>query len=226
MIATRELTSGTQRTLLRELLRNRDGVTVDALTRALDISRNAVRQHITSLERDGLVARGKTQPSGGRPQQLYVLTSEGEELFPRQYSWFSEMLLQMLRGESGSAGLEQKLAEMGRAVAGSLQARLAREGDLNARIAAIADILQELGYDAAAKERDGELQIEAHNCVFHKLASQHPEVCSFDLALLSSCSDSEVEHSSCMVRGSDACRFRFLARGRPLPADGGSAPGD
>jgi predicted ArsR family transcriptional regulator len=200
---------GTQQVLMRVLLRNKDGLTVEALANILDVSRNAVRQHLTSLERDGLVAKGRTQASGGRPEQLYVLTHAGEERFPRQYSWFSEMLLQMLQAEFGSAGLEEKLLEMGRSVAEALMMRLPGEENAGKRVAAIAEIMQEIGYDAVTKTENGEQEIEAHNCVFHELAAKCPQVCSFDLALLSSCSGRRVEHRSCMVRGDDACRFRF-----------------
>src|SRR5689334_16801602 len=109
-------TEGTRRLLMRALLHNKDGLTVQALAQVLGISRNAVRQHLTSLERDGLVAKGPTQPSGGRPEQLYVLTDEGNERFPRQYSWFSELLLEMLQAQTGRAGLAERLAELGRTV--------------------------------------------------------------------------------------------------------------
>lgn len=211
MNAKIEATDSTQRALMRTLLHNKGGLTVQALAQALDISRNAVRQHLTSLERDGLVAKGMTQPSGGRPEQLYVLTNEGNERFPRQYSWFSELLLQMLQVQPSGAGLNEKLAEMGRTVAASLKARLVDESGSTRRISAIAEIMQELGYDAVAKTGNGGQLIEAHNCVFHKLAVKCPEVCSFDIALLSASSGCRVEHRSCMVRGGDACRFHFIA---------------
>jgi predicted ArsR family transcriptional regulator len=204
-----EAADSTQQSLLRTLLRNKDGLTVQALAQMLDVSRNAVRQHLTSLERDGLVTKGRTQPSGGRPEQLYVLTSEGSEQFPRQYSWFSELLLQLLQAQPGDSSLDDKLAEMGRTVAASLATRLTGEPGSAARLAAIADIMRELGYDAVPKTANGERVIEAHNCVFHKLAMKSPEVCSFDIALLSAASGSPVEHRTCMVRGGDACRFRF-----------------
>jgi len=202
-----DLGGKTRQALLRALLRNKEGASVDELADHLDISRTAVRQHLSSLERDGLVTRGRTQSSGGRPEQLYVLTEDGNERFPRQYSWFSELLLQLLQQTSPSA-LEAKLAELGRGTAQSLLPRLAgKTGE--ARIAVIAAIMQEIGYDARARSENGEPLIEAHNCVFHKLAAKCPDVCSFDLAMLSACSGQTVEHASCMVRGGDACRFRF-----------------
>jgi predicted ArsR family transcriptional regulator len=218
MHAITEAANTTQRSLMRILLRNKEGLTVQALAQSLDISRNAVRQHLTSLERDGLVAKGTTQPSGGRPEQLYILTNDGNERFPRQYSWFSELLLQTLQTQHDSIGLKEKLAEMGRGVAASLKARLVDANGSRGRIAAIAQIMQELGYDAVAKTGNGEQSIEAHNCVFHKLAVKHPEVCSFDLGLLSASSGCRVEHGSCMVRGGDACRFHFVPQHRDAVA--------
>jgi predicted ArsR family transcriptional regulator len=206
-------TEGTRRALMRVLLRNKRGMTVQGVAQSLRISRNAVRQHLTALERDGLVAKGRIQPSGGRPEQLYVLTEKGNEQFARQYSWFSELLLQMLQAQNGSAGLAEKLGGLGRSVAGSITPQLAGEPGSPERISAVAATMQEIGYDAAAREENGEQLIEAHNCVFHRLAAKCPEVCSFDLALLSASTGCEVEHRSCMVRGGDACRFSFRATG-------------
>jgi predicted ArsR family transcriptional regulator len=208
-VALIEDTEGTRRALMRALLRNKRGLTVQGMAHSLRISRNAVRQHLTALERDGFVAKGRIQPSGGRPEQLYVLSDRGNEQFARQYSWFSELLLQMLQAQNGSAGLSDKLAELGRSVAGPLTARLAGASGSPERIAAVAATMREIGYDAAAREENGEQLIEAHNCVFHQLAAKCPEVCSFDLALLSASTGCQVEHRSCMVRGGDACRFSF-----------------
>ena len=59
-----------QQELLQALLRHKQGLSIDLLASKLSISRNAIRQHLTSLERDGLVQKGDVAPSGGRPEQL------------------------------------------------------------------------------------------------------------------------------------------------------------
>jgi len=51
--------------------------------------------------------------------------------------------------------------------------------------------------------------IAADNCVFHDLALKDPEVCEFDLALLSTFTESRVDHQECMARGGGVCRFKF-----------------
>ncbi len=199
-----------QQQLLRLLLRNKRGLGVDAIGRELAISRNAVRQHLTALERDGLVARGAAMPSGGRPEQLYVLTGKASERFPRRYSWFAELLLRELASISGGPDLKARLERLGQTVAASLASGLEGKTGSPSRVDALARAMTELGYDASPAG-DG-LEIDAYNCVFHHLAATNPDVCAFDLSLLSAASGMAVDHQACMVRGGASCRFRFKRR--------------
>ena len=105
-----------QQQLLTLLLENKVGLTVENLSKGLGITDNAVRQHLTALERDGIVAKGEMQSTGGRPEQLFGLTKVGQELFPRHYSWFAELLISSVREEHGSEALRERLETMGRAV--------------------------------------------------------------------------------------------------------------
>ncbi len=194
---------------MRLLSRDKSGLAVDSLAERLKVSRNAVRQHLTALERDGLVARGSIQASGGRPEQLYVLTEQGAETFPRQYAWFAELLLQLIESELGSAAAGEKIAELGRTLAQPLASRLA-EADPDRRIAGLVEVLQTMGYDAADVSAGAEPIVEAHNCVFHKLAKNSPHLCTFDVAFAEAATGHRVEHRTCMARGDSSCRFHFM----------------
>ena len=196
----------------RALLHKKPGLTVDELTGALNVSRNAVRQHLTALERDGVVAKARTQPSGGRPEQIYVITEKGKELFPRQYSWISELLVGALHSALGEEGAVARLAEMGRSVGASIAQRLPGSAGRQERVAAAADAMGGLGYEARVMAADDTLDIEAQNCVFHQLAMKYPAICKFDLALLSNATGQDVEHRTCMARGDSTCCFRFTPR--------------
>ncbi len=205
-----ETLGGRQQDLLGLLLQRKSGMTVDELSRTLGITRNAVRQHLAVMERDGLVAQSATRPTGGRPEQLYVLGEKGRELFPRHYSWFSQLLIESMIEESGRDGLAQRLAGMGRRVAEQLRAQSPLPEDPAQRVVPLAQVMSGLGYHARAVDAAPDLPlIEADNCVFHHLAARYPEVCHFDLALLSSYVGAEVEHRECVVRGGQCCRFGF-----------------
>jgi len=203
-----------QQQLLTLLLHNKEGLTVEDLSKGLGITDNAVRQHLTALERDGMVARGETQSTGGRPEHLYGLTLEGQELFPRHYSWFAELLINSLREEQGTDALRKRLEGMGKTVGRQVAAGLAEIKDKGERIRALAGIMRELGYQSGSIDPAKEKlpAIEAVNCVFHSLAERYPEVCHFDLAMMSEVVGCEVIHDECMVRRGHVCRFKFAER--------------
>jgi predicted ArsR family transcriptional regulator len=205
-----------QQRLLSLLLDHKGGLTVDDLSERLQITRNAVRQHLAVLERDDLVQRGDTKPSGGRPEQLYLLSDRGAELFPRRYSWFSELLIEALAADIGHEATAAKLERMGREVGEKLSAASTAATDPASRTAAMAKIMQDLGYAARVAAPRAEHTIEASNCVFHHLAAKFPEVCRFDLGLIGAFVGATVDHQECMVRGGHACRFKLS----PLPRAG------
>ncbi|HEY9857203.1 MAG TPA: HTH domain-containing protein [Stenomitos sp.] len=200
-----------QQELLRLMLKNKGGVSIDQLASEAQITRTAVRQHLTALEAEGYVCKGDERKTAGRPGQTFVLTPRGTELFPKQYSWFSGLLLRAMKEERGSEGLVQWLRGLAGTVATSLSPRL--EGmDGERRVEEVVAILNELAFEAKATpplDRPNEAAIEASNCIYHDLAQQFPEVCQFDLELLSRLTGSEVEHQECMVRAGLTCRFRL-----------------
>ena len=199
--------------LLRHLLRNKQGATVDELAQAIGVTRTAVRQHLSSLIRDGLVGSGEMRPSRGRPTQLFVLTHAGREEFPRRYAWFAALLVEAITEEHGIAGLRTRLGRIASAVVAQLAQRAPRPPELHGRIAALSELMDELGYDArSAEASNGVPVIEADNCVFHELAGKQPEVCQFDLALLSGYTGANVELNECMAHGGHVCRFKFKPR--------------
>jgi len=205
-----EVFGARRKRLLRYLLRNKTGASVDELAQAIGVTRTAVRQHLASLMRDGLVAPGAARPSGGRPQRLFALTDAGKEAFPRHYSWFAQLLVEEMAKEHGATGLRTRLGRIAAAVVGQMPPR--RAGTMRRNVAALAEVMDELGYDARAAEEGSAPTIEADNCIFHELAMKHPDICHFDLALLSGYTGAKVELHECMARGGHICRFRFTPR--------------
>ncbi len=204
-----ELLGTTQRQLMGQLLRQKLGATIDELSQHLAITRNAVRQHLSALENEGMVKKSATRASGGRPEQLYALTEQGHECFPRRYAWFAQLLLTSVTQEGGDDQMDKRLREMGTQVGTQLRERHPALRSRADKVQALAGIMEELGYDArpAGTATDA---IEADNCVFHALAMGNPHVCQFDLALMQAFTGDQVDHQQCMASGDGVCRFKFV----------------
>lgn len=204
--ALRQL-GGTQQKLLRKLLLSPQGATVEELCRAVGITHNAVRQHLTALMAQGLVARGESVPSGGRPRACFVLLPAGRELFPRNYALIAGGVLEYLYAHEGTQAVQAMLAEMGAKLGRDAAERIAAATDPDEVTRLLAEQLDTLGYEAQVVDAEGHAEVEAWNCVFHSLAKTHPDVCRFDLAFMSAATGRPVQRTQCMLHGAPACRF-------------------
>ncbi len=191
--------------LMTELFRNRGtGMTVDELSDCLAVSHNAVQQHLTALQRDGLVKVMATRATGGRPGRAYAPTDAGLELFPRRYAQLADGLIRHARELFGADGLERLLDALALEMAAGCELQMAGLSGAE-RLAAVVAILNDLGYDAVMNE-DG--SVSALNCVFHQLAKSGTDVCRFDHTLMRALLGSDIAHDACIAAGESCCRFR------------------
>lgn len=198
--------SDTRREILRHLLHNKAGLTIEALAGRLGISRNAVQQHILSLQRDNLVGEAGAQTTGGRPSRLYALTEQGYETFPRRYDMLSSRTLQALKEVVGPEKLTEALEQVASRLAADLESDLAGTAGRE-RLQAVVRIMNDIGYEAATAENGK--AIAALNCVYHHLARDVREVCRFDIELLRRLLGREIEHARCMATGDHECLFKL-----------------
>jgi len=206
------ITGSSQQEVLNQLMERKAGATLDELVAAVGLSRTAVNQHLMVLEREGYIRKGAARKTGGRPLNIYVLTEEGMNLFPKQYSWFSKLLIQTLREQVGPEQVSQFMFDLGVKLSAGLIPRLIGKNRAE-RIDEIVAIMNETGFIARtmAPENADKLQrVECKNCVYHDLSKDYPEVCRFDIGFLSGLMGAEIEHQACVQRGDDSCRFRFI----------------
>ena len=203
-----------QKQLLKLLRGNKPGLSVDELSKGLEITRNEVRQHLASLEAAGLVEAGITRPSGGgRPQQLYILTELGKEMSPRQYSWLAQLVVASVQREEGAENMGKRMSEIGANVAHQIRSQYPGLTTHKEKVEKLAEVMDQLGYNARNTTLPGgEAVIEADNCVFHTMAKKDLEICHLDRGLMETFTDSKVEQHECMARGGDVCRFKLKSR--------------
>ena len=206
------MTETSRQRLLNQLLEQKAGASLDELARAIGLGRTAVNQQLTALEREGLIRRAAPRKTGGRPGQIYVLTEDGINAFPKQYAWFSKLLIETLRQQLGEEAAARCMYDLGVKMSAALIPRLVGKNRAE-RVAEIVAIMNETGFQArtvAPAEPDKLPRVECRNCVYHDLSKDYPEVCRFDIGFLSGLMGAEVEHQACMQRDGEVCRFRFV----------------
>jgi predicted ArsR family transcriptional regulator len=189
-------------TLLRGKLR-----TVNELAEELGLTDNAVRAHLLSLERDGLIRQSGVQRGHRKPHFAYELTPEAENLFPKAYDALLNGLISVLKGRLAPDALEEVLREVGRSLAAGQET--GRSPDLESRVESAVRVLEALG-GAARFEREGDnYLIRSDGCPLAAAVAEHPEVCRLTEALVAEITGAPVRER-CDREKAPRCRFEIL----------------
>ncbi len=185
-------------TLLR-----RSGRTVDDLAQALDLTDNAVRAHLTTLERDGFVIQRGLRRGSGKPSFVYELTPEAEYLFPKSYGQVLDELLEVLDERMTVEELDNLLRAVGQRIAAK---RNIPTGDLSVRLEAAVEVLNELGGMAELEIGEEAFCIRGYSCPLAAAVPGHPQVCHLAETLLTELVGVPVKEQ-CDRNGTVKCRF-------------------
>jgi predicted ArsR family transcriptional regulator len=188
----------------------RKGVkTVEELSVQLKVTDNAVRAHLSTLERDGLIERRGFERGFRKPHFAYVLTSEAEQLFPKAYSTLFNQLLAVLKQKLSTEELEIILREVARSLAAG---NMPTENEtLESRAQRALAAMESLGGapDLESTDDGGNLVIKSvSSCPFDTSVSKHPEVCRLAAAFLSEVTGLEVQEH-CQKGDRPQCTFEI-----------------
>lgn len=182
---------------------------VEELSQRLGLTDNAVRSHLSTLERDGLIERGGIIPGARKPHFAYQLTDEARHLFPKSYYLLFNQLLAVLKKRLTPDQIQEILREVAQGLAAD---RTPKEVDesVESRIQRAVAVIEELGGVAIPKKVDNKLLLESGIvCPFSDSATEHPEICRLAEMLLSEIMGLEVrEH--CTRNKSPRCTFEII----------------
>jgi predicted ArsR family transcriptional regulator len=187
----------------------RETQTVEDLATALQLTDNAVRAHLATLERDGIVRQAGVRRSGrsGKPAFTYELTPEAERLFPRPYADVLDDVLAELQGRLAPHLVEALLRASGSHLASRYPAP---SGPLTTRLESAVAALNQLGGLAEVEQQDDQFVIQGYSCPLAALAPNHPEVCRLAETFVSDVAGLPLRES-CERGPTPRCRFTPLA---------------
>lgn len=190
-------------------LLRRPSKTVNELAAALNITDNAVRAHLATLERDGLVNQIGELPGVRKPHASYGLTPGAEMFFPKPYGTVLRELLAVLREKLPPEQMDQALRQVGKQLGIALRHGIPA-GDLRERATIGLSTLEKIGGVADVQEVNGKLMIAGYGCPLEMATAGHPEVCRLAEELLQEVTGLKV--TECCEKGSaPRCRFEMTA---------------
>lgn len=189
-----------------ELLRRKGHCSAETIATDLGVTPNAVRQHLTNLERDGLVVSQPERSGRGRPALLFSLTERADSVFPKRYGQLATMVLQEIQEMGGPDALDEVFSRVAARHAAAIAPDL--EGlDFDEKMRRVVKWIGRAGTLAEQSETPEGVKVTIHNCPFRNTALKFPQVCSITPHLMLRLIGTAVSQAESIHRHDPYCSF-------------------
>jgi predicted ArsR family transcriptional regulator len=203
-----------------EFLRRKQAASAEVISAQLGITPNAVRQHLTNLERDELVRSEPVRSKRGRPSLMFSLTEKADAVFPKRYGQLASMVLNELSEMGGPALLDEVFQRVAHRYAGTIEGEI--QGlSFDEKLDRVVQWIGKAGTLAEKEECPDGVRVNIHNCPFRNTAIKYPQVCTITPRLLVELLGAQVSQAASIHRRDPYCSFVVQ---RP-PAAGAEAAG-
>ncbi|EOS57943.1 helix-turn-helix transcriptional regulator [Paenibacillus barengoltzii] len=196
------------------LMKTAGPLSAKELTTELQITEMAVRRHLGTMERDGLIESKMVRQTAGRPTAVYGLTELAEGLFPKRYHSLTLDLLDELAEEGGEVMVDRlfdrRKEKLSRRYMAEMQGK-----SLTEKVRTLSEIQNDNGYMTELQETDGgEYVLMEHNCPISQIANRYNHACDCELKLFESLLDADVDRTECLAQQGRKCVYVIRQRER------------
>jgi len=200
------ITGRSTRMEVLELLRRKGRSSAETIANDLGVTPNAVRQHLTNLERDGFVVSQPERSGRGRPALLFALTERADSVFPKRYGQLATMVLQEVQEMGGPDALDEVFARVAARHASAIEPNL--DGlDFDEKMNRVVAWIGRAGTLVEQTESPEGVKVTIHNCPFRNTALKFPQVCTITPQLISRLTGAAVSQSDSIHRHDPYCSF-------------------
>ncbi|MFY9719294.1 MAG: helix-turn-helix domain-containing protein [Candidatus Cybelea sp.] len=189
-------------------LRRRGSASAADLAQLFGLSPNAVRQQLTVLERDGLVAETSVRRGPTKPTYEFSLTPQADQLFPQAYDKMLDAVLREVHQQFGAQAVERIFDGLSRRAVARARLHVTSK-DPEERVAQLTEMLRKSGVVAEYSLIDGGFALHEHNCPYSNTAKEHPEVCSVIHNVIDETIGGTHAQTESLAFGGKECRFEM-----------------
>ncbi|GAB6989627.1 helix-turn-helix transcriptional regulator [Paenibacillus pini] len=190
-----------------QMLKTKGELSAKDITEQIGITSMAIRRHINTLEKEGLIESKTIRQPMGRPTAIYRLTEQAEGFFPNKYFALTLDLLGELEEDAGKEMVHHLFDRRG-------QSLLRKHGDkmhgkpFAEKVEMLAEIQNESGYMVhLEKKTEDEYTLLEHNCPISQIAKKYNHACACEMKLFESLLGAEVSRSECLAKGDNKCVY-------------------
>lgn len=193
-----------------EYLQTQGDASLRELQDYLGLTRTAVREHITTLEREGYVGRRTVHAGRGRPHYEFFNTDRARDLFACHCGSLAVTLLGEISDLVTPETMDRLMSRVSQKVALEYASNMETEA-VRTRVYELADLMQKEGVLCSVHQEEDRdvLRLELFNCPYHELAVDHRQICEMDRSMIGQAVGAPVELIDCLMDEANSCNFGF-----------------
>ena len=205
------LDENSTRNSIIHLLKKSGGLTIEELSKSINITPMGIRQHLLSLEKKGVVTYIAKKHGIGRPGFFYMLTDSADALFPKSYDKFAIEILKDIKANDGSEKLDTIFRRRKDKQLNFIKDALAGMETLDNTLNGLKNLLESEGHFVELTRSNGNYHLKQYNCPVNKIAAEFRDICKYELQLYRELFGERVTREQNIAEGSPACFYKIPA---------------
>ncbi len=194
-----------------QTIKKEGAVTAKQLAENLGITTMGARQHLQSLEDEGILAFHDVKVKVGRPTRHWSLTRKGHNQFTDRHGELTIQMIDAIEEVFGPQGLEKVTAERQAKTLDAYQQAMQSASNLEEKLSVLVALRENEGYMAELEQNDEGFVLIENHCPICKAATRCPSLCQSELAVFQQllgddCSIARTEH---IVQGQRRCCYQI-----------------
>jgi len=197
--------------ILLELLKKNGKMPIDEVVEKTGLAKTTIREHLTQLERDGLVDKSYDRSGPGRPGLQFQVSGRGDREFPSKENEMTRELLRYIKKEKGEDLLEEFFQQFWEKRYRDAQSRMNdfSKDDVPGRRNALKQMLEEEGFMPVFESFDNEdeFKIKECNCPFKEIVKETRIPCRLEEEFYKKLFCKEAARTSYIADGDYSCSY-------------------
>jgi predicted ArsR family transcriptional regulator len=189
------------------LLKKRGALSIDDISKELNITSMGIRQHLLSLEKRDLIDYVAKRQGIGRPAFLYKLTDKADDLFPKEYREFVVTALKDIEKNEGRDKIDEIFKWRKNRLLKYMKDNLLAKKTFRDKVYGFKDILESKGYLVEFNVTNNHYTLKQFNCPIYKLAAEFKEACRYELQMYKDLLGRVVSREQCISDGDLSCTY-------------------
>jgi predicted ArsR family transcriptional regulator len=190
-----------------QLLKKTSGMSIDELSRKINITPMGVRQHLLALEKKGVVSYISRRQGIGRPGFIYMLTESANDYFPNTYDNFALGMLRDIKKHEGPEKIQKIFSwRKERLLKTNMEALKGREG-IDDIVTGLRQFLEDNGHLVELSRNNGHYHLKQFHCPIRKIAVEFSDACRHELDMYRDLLGKNVTREHTMSDGAPACLY-------------------